>query len=306
MRARHPRPWLTGIVMFALGALGLSPVAQAGDPGATSAVVGQPSRVGSYDNAAVADVMLSYVTKAGTNGVNVCLGTPYGSNFAGECKQTVNCAIYRASGGTQQPGDSSDYFGSFIAVGGVEVAQANAVKGDVIQWGSGTTGSQHTAVVVENQGGGNFRVVDSNFNKDHIVRDHVMNVNTFFTGYTPRFARMGTPMSPAPAVWADLVVGVPGSVGKVSYQFAVSRGDGTFGLGWAVGLTDIVKPVAVAMGDLNGDRRSDVFLAVPNAAGQVDYLYGLSLGDGRFRLGYTNLTNQVKPVSMSSGDINGA
>ena len=190
MRARHPGPWLTGIVIFGLGALGLSPVAQAAGLGATSALVGQPSRVGSYDNAAVADVMLSYVNQ---NGVNVCLGTPYGSAYPGECKQTVNCAIYRASGGTQRPGGGDDYFGSFIAAGGVEVAQANAVKGDVIQWGSGTTGSQHTAVVVENQGGGNFRVVDSNFNRDHIVRDHVMNVNTFFAGYTPRFARMGTP-----------------------------------------------------------------------------------------------------------------
>lgn len=190
MRGRHSRLWLTGVVIFAIGVLGLSPGAQATSRHTSPFLAGQPSRVGGYDNAAVADVMLGYVDQ---NGVNVCLGTPYGSAWPGECKQTVNCAIYRASGGTQQPGGGNDYFGSFIAAGGVEVAQASAVKGDVIQWGSGTTGSQHTAVVVENQGGGNFRVVDSNFNRDHIVRDHVMNVNTFFAGYTPRFARMGTP-----------------------------------------------------------------------------------------------------------------
>ena len=245
--------------------------------------------VGSYANATIADVALRYV---GQPGVNACLSTPYGSAYPGECKQFVNCIIYQASGGTQRPGGGNDYFGSFIAAGGVEVPQASAVKGDIIQWGSGTSTRQHTAIVVENRGNGSFRVVDSNAVKALTVGDHVINVNTYVSGYTPRFARVGGTANPNPFGAFDTVTAVdPGTV-RVR--------------GWAADPNAKAGPLSVHVyangkyaGALTANKsRPDVAAAYPGYGSNLGYdnwislpvsgsvqvcVYGINIGAG-----YTN------------------
>lgn len=135
-----------------------------------------------YNNAAIADVMLRYV---GQNGVRVCEAASRSTLYAGECKQTVNCAISIASGGRQYPVGDGTYHDQFKNAGGIEVSSAVATKGDIIQVQTGQ--NQHTAVVLENKGNDNFSVVDSNYSYDGLVRVH---------DWTPpngsRFWRMGT------------------------------------------------------------------------------------------------------------------
>jgi hypothetical protein len=205
MRGRQLRLWLIGIVIFAIGVLGLSPGAQATSRHTSPLLAGEPSRVGSYDNAAVADVALRYASQsagAGRYGGAACVdagrsgatgGAPLGNAFNedGQCKAFVNCVLWMASGHTQWP--APGYSDGFLNAGAVEVNEATAVKGDIIQWDyNSTTGKLHTAIVVENRGGGVFRAVDSNFNNDRKVWDHVYNVH--MGGYlAPRFFRMGTP-----------------------------------------------------------------------------------------------------------------
>ena len=146
-----------------------------------------------FDNARMADIALSYV---GQPGVNACLAAGKGTAYAGQCKQFVNCIIVLSGG--PMPGGGNDYAGSFIAAGGTEVSEGAATKGDIIQWGSGSTTSQHTAIVVANLGGGRFDVVDSNWGTPGLMVKHhtIANIHAdIFNGagaQPTRFIRMGT------------------------------------------------------------------------------------------------------------------
>lgn len=153
-------------------------------------VFGSPtpaSAVGTYDNANIAKVALSYV---GRNGSSACVDA--GKSGGDQCKQFANCVVYMVSGKKQYPVDpNGNYQNSYVVAGGVEVSSANASIGDVIQYGEtdadAASGRLHTAIVVVNRGSGKFSVVDANFKYDGIVRQHE---------YTPpsgtRFWRMGT------------------------------------------------------------------------------------------------------------------
>ena len=146
-----------------------------------------------FDNARMADIALSYV---GQPGVNACLAAGQGTAYAGQCKQFVNCIIVLSGG--PMPGGGNDYAGSFIAAGGTEISEGAATKGDIIQWGSGSTTSQHTAIVVANLGGGRFDVVDSNWGTPGLMVKHhtITNIHAdIFNGagaQPTRFIRMGT------------------------------------------------------------------------------------------------------------------
>ena len=48
-----------------------------------------------FDNARMADIALSYV---GQPGVNACRAAGQGDNYAGQCKQFVNCIIVLSGG----------------------------------------------------------------------------------------------------------------------------------------------------------------------------------------------------------------
>lgn len=140
----------------------------------------------SYGNDAIADKALSYLHRSGSAACQEA-GKPGGE----QCKQFVNCIVYMVSGHAQYPVDPyGNYQQSYPRVGGREVWAAGAVKGDIIQYGSvdgdAASGRLHTAIVVENKGGGLFSVVDANARHDAIVRQH---------DYRPpdgsRFWRMG-------------------------------------------------------------------------------------------------------------------
>ena len=157
-----------------------------------------------FDNARMADIALSYV---GQPGVNACRNAGQGDAYAGQCKQFVNCIVVLAGG--PMPGGGDDYAGSFVRAGGTEISEAEAVKGDIIQWGSGITRSQHTAIVVTNFGGGRFDVVDSNWGTPGLMVKHhtINNIHAdIFNGagaQPTRFIRMGTVNAGSPFGYLD-------------------------------------------------------------------------------------------------------
>ena len=228
-----------------------------------------------FDNARMADIALSYV---GQPGVNACLAAGKGTAYAGQCKQFVNCIIVLSGG--PMPGGGNDYAGSFIAAGGTEVSEGAATKGDIIQWGSGSTTSQHTAIVVANLGGGRFDVVDSNWGTPGLMVKHhtIANIHAdIFNGagaQPTRFIRMGTVNSGGVAEGAFVsyngdvfriaggapiyvsswghVGGDPGNVRALSAsEFSALRtfpADGTVISGWAPGDPDHGSVYRVAGG----------------------------------------------------------
>ncbi len=161
--------------------------------------------VGSFANSSVAD--------AAEN-------SPNGSR-GGQCKMFGNNAVFFGSG---QKVRLSGYHDGYKAAGGVEVTHADAVRGDIIQiTPSGSTDATaesmynlsnptkrlHTAIIVKNNGGGNFDVIDSNFstNNDELVRRHALNPYTWAKGSNTKIWRMGTVANstPAPAPGTRLV-----------------------------------------------------------------------------------------------------
>ena len=114
----------------------------------------------------VADLALLY---DGQWGGKACEGAHLGKNgyvagySGGQCRQFVNCLIYRASWHRYNP-TSPDY--SFT--GAAQISGSSAVRGDLIQVGQGV----HTAIVLQNLGGGKYVVVDSNYGYNEIVHVH--------------------------------------------------------------------------------------------------------------------------------------
>ena len=69
--------------------------------------------------------------------------------------------------------EANHYQAAFRRLGAVQVDPGEAVKGDIVQVSDDPNSSKlHTYVIVQNLGGGNFLVVDSNHNYDHTVREY--------------------------------------------------------------------------------------------------------------------------------------
>jgi hypothetical protein len=124
----------------------------------------------------VADLALGY---QGRWGGYACIDAGMGSGgyvggySGGQCRQFVNCLVWRASGHRLNP-TSADY--SFT--GAYQVTFGAARRGDIIQRGIGG----HTAIVLQNYGNGTYQVVDSNYSWNEIVQVH---------NYTPpRYAKI--------------------------------------------------------------------------------------------------------------------
>jgi hypothetical protein len=150
---------------------------------------------GLYSNASIADRALRYVGQWGGEACRAAgkldnhnTGRTVGGYGAGQCKTFVNCVVWLASGGTQYP--AGGYSSGFKAAGGIEVTRGTAVKGDIIQVGESNTASVlHTAIVVQNKGGGVFNVVDSNFGSS--VNNEMVKQHDWLPPSNARFWRMG-------------------------------------------------------------------------------------------------------------------
>jgi hypothetical protein len=138
--------------------------------------------VGSYNNANIAELALDRL-----------------GQYGGQCKTFVNNIVSAASGGSQWP--APGYHSGFQNAGGVQVSTANATKGDIIQVGnSDDDWPLHTAIVVENRGGGDFWVVDSNWGNNERVSQHAFNIS-WGNGSDTRIWRMGTVPPIPPVTW---------------------------------------------------------------------------------------------------------
>lgn len=93
----------------------------------------------------------------------------------GECFPWVRQVVYEATGRLI----GVDYRLGYLQAGAIEVPLAEARNGDVLQLindaktdPNADYPGMHSAIILESQGAGKFRVVDSNFRLDHIVRVH--------------------------------------------------------------------------------------------------------------------------------------
>lgn len=96
----------------------------------------------------------------------------YDGTYQGECWIFVKMVVKEATGRNM----GFDYRQGYFDAGGVEVTVANAQAGDIIQIASDSDTSPdasyaglHSAIVLENLGGGLFNVIDSNQNFDGVV-----------------------------------------------------------------------------------------------------------------------------------------
>jgi hypothetical protein len=126
--------------------------------------------------------------KAAHLGVNGYVGGFSG----GQCRQFVNCLVYRASWHAYNPASANYSF-----TGATQISGSGATRGDIIQNGQGI----HTAIVLQNLGGGKYVVVDSNFILTGSAKEtvHVHNYTPPASGVTYwRYPQGATDQSGAP------------------------------------------------------------------------------------------------------------
>lgn len=118
----------------------------------------------------------------------------YDGQYGDQCKEFVRTAIQDAGGPTIESG----YKDCYLKIG-VEIQSSQAMWGDIIQtcndadsdvWYNGT----HSAIVLENKGDNNFKVVDSNWNLDEIVHIDDRNLFSWASGHGTQihYYRLGT------------------------------------------------------------------------------------------------------------------
>jgi hypothetical protein len=97
----------------------------------------------------------------------------YLGTHGGQCWTFARQVIYEATGRTL----GFDYHLGYLEAGGIQVSAAEAREGDIIQIADPSNTSAtasydglHTAIILENLGGGLFNVIDSNQNWDEWVR----------------------------------------------------------------------------------------------------------------------------------------
>jgi hypothetical protein len=91
-------------------------------------------------------------------------------------------------------------------------------------------------------------------------------------------------------------------IGKCRYMLGISNGSE---ISWDfTNLNEMTCPIAMALGDINGDGKADIVAVESEGNGKYRYMIGIS--DGRyFSWKFTNLTGMSKPIAMALGDING-
>ena len=137
-------------------------------------VIALPSARDQRVFAAGIDTSWNDATAPSASGLNIAdealqdLGT-----WQGQCFTWVKDVVQRATGATMGWG----YRDGYLSGGAVEIALADAVRGDIIQLADDSNSGAgafylglHTAIVLENLGGGKFDAIDSNQNWDEVVR----------------------------------------------------------------------------------------------------------------------------------------
>ncbi len=113
------------------------------------------------------------VTAQGPTGPIATTAMKYLSGWGGQCWTFMRGVILEATGLTV----GFDFRQGFFDTGAIDVSAAEAREGDVIQlandantvWWASYPGL-HTAIILENLGGGRFNAIDSNQNWDEMVR----------------------------------------------------------------------------------------------------------------------------------------
>jgi len=110
---------------------------------------------------------------ATVNGPIASVALKYVGTQGGQCWTFMKRVVAEATGRTV----GFDYYLGYLQAGAIEVSASEARNGDIIQVARpGNTGpgafypGLHTAIILENLGGGRFNAVDSNQNWDEMVR----------------------------------------------------------------------------------------------------------------------------------------
>ncbi len=110
-----------------------------------------------------------------TYGPLITAALKYEGQNGGECYMFMQKVVKEVTGRLI----SGDYRKSYIDAGATEVPLAQAQSGDIIQLvndkntvASASYAGLHTALIMDVLGGGKFKVIDSNYLFDHIVRVH--------------------------------------------------------------------------------------------------------------------------------------
>ena len=137
-------------------------------------VIALPSARDQHAFAADLDVNSGAAAAPSASGLNIAdealkdLGT-----WQGQCFTWVKDVVQRATGATMGWG----YRDGYLSAGAVEISLAEAARGDIIQLADDSNSGAgafylglHTAIVLENLGGGVVDAIDSNQNWDEVVR----------------------------------------------------------------------------------------------------------------------------------------
>ncbi|MDH6109614.1 hypothetical protein P3T36_000385 [Kitasatospora sp. MAP12-15] len=120
---------------------------------------------GTYDNGTIADKALSYYrldALGNPAGPGTAACTAAGRTGGAKSRDFADCVLSLGSGGTQYPAPTGgEYQQSLLAAGATAVTAATAIKGDLIQQGTTGTDTLDTAIIVADNPGGSFQVVDT-------------------------------------------------------------------------------------------------------------------------------------------------
>jgi hypothetical protein len=169
---------------------------------------------------------LAHATGSFRNALIAEYALQHNNGYGGQCIVFARDMVRAASGGSVIiPGTmarNGGYYQSYIAAGATRESVTTAAEGDIIQLYNPMDQKHyyrgmHTAIVLENKGGGTFKVIDSNFVRKYMVGVHLWNVPVAAARYhlmyavwrfgsadeiptkTPTPARPATPTTPPPA-----------------------------------------------------------------------------------------------------------
>jgi hypothetical protein len=201
------------------------------------------------------------------------------------------------------------YQQGFANAGGTEVASAQAVRGDVIQvTPAGSTDATaesmynpadpstklHTAIIRQNLGGGNFAVIDSNWNNNQLVLRHNLNPYSWASGSVIKIWRLGSVSATATGFANDIAW----QQGTTVYTFA-GTGLSTVGQVGGIGVANWA-----GVGDYNRDGKDDIYLYY---AGTDQSIYVLQSNGSTFSsIGRVRGPGIGQPSWAATGDFDGA
>ena len=228
--------------------------------------------------------------------------------FIGQCRVFVNEAVLKASGGqTKTNAGLGGYNGAFKKAGGKKVSAKGALAGDIVQvFPNGASDTDllpkpssplHTAIILKNNGDGNFKVIDANFKYDRSVREHSFNPYSFAAkkGFVTIW-RLGKVSKPK--LLDTDKDGVPNKSDRCPKTKGPKSNKGC-PVAKSGGL--VVKGVYTPIpGDFNGDGRGDVLWYGPGDT--YDALWYGTEQPGAFDDASVTVKGTYSPVS---GDFNG-